>query len=315
MLGETVDRDRDSFRILAMDQSEMLPVYEGHMMPAFGDEPPCSYGCKYCFAHTKGFCQDADQLKPGSPAEADRQIRVTLERLGKWVHCLVSSRFHELFARDEQEGLAHVRRLAGYGKSVSLLTKAALSARTVDELNNRMKEQGNRLAVEVSFVSGRDRPDLEVHAPTVQARIDAARLLAAKDVPVGACISPVLPEEIVSTDELCALVEETRDVVGAYTVSRGFAYTDEIDERMGLSMLPGVSDHTTHNHTNPLVEAPTFSHWHLYSDPRTHELKKHIRRGGRPAFSRSTLAVNHLIRTAGGTVPEYLWQVWQREAA
>ncbi|KKW40772.1 MAG: hypothetical protein UY90_C0072G0005 [Candidatus Peregrinibacteria bacterium GW2011_GWA2_54_9] len=125
-----------------MDYSEMLPVYEGHMMPAFGDEPPCSYGCKYCFAHTKGFCQDADQLKPGSPAEADRQIRVTLERLGKWVHCLVSSRFHELFARGEQEGLAHVRRLAGYGKSVSLLTKAALSARTVDELaelNNRMK--------------------------------------------------------------------------------------------------------------------------------------------------------------------------------
>ena len=112
---------------------------------------------------------------------------------------------------------------------------------------------------------------------------------------VAACISPILPHQIVGTEELHELVDASFEHVDGYTVSTGFAYTDETDEHFGLSQLPDFQNYTTYNHVNPLVPKPTFTGWHMYSDPRTHALKKYMRTKKRPAFSRSTQLVKYLI--------------------
>ena len=147
-----------------MDCSEMFPVFDGHMMPIYGDEPhSCGFGCTYCLARTKGYEQDADQLNPGAPSEAERRIKSTIAGFGDAVRCISSSRFHELFARDQEEGIRHIQRISQFGLSVSLLTKAALTDKTLDELqeiDSHLQEQGRRLVTEISFATGRDRPDL-----------------------------------------------------------------------------------------------------------------------------------------------------------
>lgn len=281
-----------------MSESERLTAYEGFTMPIFGDEPPCNYGCKYCFAAEEGFRQDEPTIKPESLDHADRQLRATLGSSVPEVCTLVSSRFHELFAVDPQAGLEHVRRLAGYRKNVSVLTKTALDAETVDglqEVDKQLMENDNRLVIGVSFVSGEERPDLEVNAPTVQARIDTTNLLADRGMCAGVCIGPVFPQEIVPTEELHTLVERTHDHVDAYSVARRFYYTDEMARKLGFEPSADHESHTTHGHPFPLMEDPTFSGWHIYWDPRVDPFLEWIRQKGRGAFTCDLYAVDYLI--------------------
>lgn len=276
-------------------------------MPVFGNYPKCNFGCKYCFAGTEGFKQDAERCQPGSPEQVDRQLRATLESPSHRVHTIVSSRFHELFATDPQAGLDHVRKLAGYGRNVSVLTKAAPSPEIVDglaEVDRQLQEGGNRLVVDVSFVSGEERPDLEVNAPTVQARVDATKLLADRDMCVGVCVSPVLPPEIASTEEIQALVERTIGHIRAYSIASRFIYTDEMAQRLGFEPSVDHLSNTTHGHSFPLMEDPSFTGWHVYRDPRVESILEKIRERDRGAFQCSLHTANHLIRTADVTQPK-----------
>lgn len=279
--------------------TELLPVYHGRVMPNFDDEKSCGYGCTYCFATNREFYDDPLRPKSHSLAKVGELVKVTLESTGDKVDFVNSACSREVF-EDEQEGLNHVRTLARFGefkRNVSFPTKTALSDRAISELvalNEQLKQNGKKIAMQMSFVSGRERPELEKRTPPVQQRIDATRRITRAGMRVGAYIRPILPSSIVCTDEIFELVDQTEDHIDVYTIGAEFAFTDKIAARMNLPMdAPEIANHTKHNQSLPF--APSSPIWHIYNDPRAEEIMNSIRKRGKQAFSHAGDTLDFLV--------------------
>ncbi|PIR49189.1 hypothetical protein COU80_00365 [Candidatus Peregrinibacteria bacterium CG10_big_fil_rev_8_21_14_0_10_55_24] len=282
-----------------MVEEDQLSAYGGCIMPILGDEPSCPYECAYCFAQETGF----EQGKTAEEQERiDGRIRATLDAAGGAIRTIFSSRLHEIFARGVHRGLAHIRALARYGKNVSVLTKAALPPEAISELaaiDQELSAQGNHVVVEVSFTSGVERPDLEPCAPKTRDRIVSVEGMAQQGIPVGICISPVLPESIVPTQEIESLIERTMGAIRAYTVARRFVFTEAIAQRLGIDPAsPAIAPHTTHRRSLALAEQEKDTDWHVYADPRVRSIMQYIVHSGRRAFAQSRRTVEYLTKSA-----------------
>ncbi|MEO1128324.1 MAG: hypothetical protein AAFX05_01300 [Planctomycetota bacterium] len=144
----------------------------------------CPFGCTYCFA-------DFDQYS-GVPTLTDLD---TDPSLLDDVDVLYPACDTDLFAaRHWKEHLASACQL---GRVISVSTKAPLSERTIDfleECHAALMEQGAFLKVSVSM-STRDRiPELEPRTASYEARLHVMAQLTERSVPTSLVLKPLLAD-------------------------------------------------------------------------------------------------------------------------
>jgi len=281
-----------------VNEAEPVQLLEDKgVMVCFGDEPPCPFGCSYCFANTPEI-SDNVELGKVPEEEADRRLQSILSLRGDQISCLFGSRLHDLFGKKPMEGIPHVERLARYGLHVSLLTKAHLTPDVIDQLeqiDQRLeKDHGKRVTVEVSLVSGHDRFDLEPRAPSVDERIETLEELSRRMMCGAVCISPMLPSDMVSTEELHNLVDRTSEFSPAYTVGKGFFYPKRMLWEMGFQTSFDLHQNSFDSNYLPYDIGGEVNRWGMYKSPRAKPLADYIRRKGRKAFHYSSDTVNSL---------------------
>ena len=271
-----------------------LPVHDGRIMPNLDDETPCKFGCKYCFADRDFY---SDPVRPVSlpRSQVKSLVEATLE--AEDVSAIGTGCSREVF-QNQEEGLDHVRFLAGFGRNITIPTKASLSDQTIaalSEIDQQLRMKGNRIVIRMSFISGRERRDLETKTPDFDSRINTLSKLSQSGLSTGVIIRPILPPSFVATSEIQQLVDATKDFVTAYTVGAEFLFTDKIAEKMGLDIHSlEMEGHTTSNVS--LGFSPSQECWHRYVDPRESELMSFIKSQGRAAFKSSGETIDYLSK-------------------
>ncbi|MDV7390660.1 hypothetical protein RZS08_04865, partial [Arthrospira platensis SPKY1] len=87
---------------------------------------------------------------------------------------IYASRYHDLFCGETSVAITMLQKLAAYRCSISVLTKAAPDASTIDALvaiDRQLRQYRSRLIVEVSCTSGKDHDELEPGIPPIADRL------------------------------------------------------------------------------------------------------------------------------------------------
>jgi len=274
-----------------------VQILEGRgLMPLYGDEMACSFGCTYCFATTPEVSRNRRQQET-RVVDVDKRVQEMIGMYGQMLTCIFGTRLHDIFGKGPMQAMPRISQLACHGLHVSLLTKAALSEEEIDALEaidrNLRARTGKRVVVEFSLVSGEQRYDLEPHAPEVCARIDSMKALSRRGMCTAVCISPLLPSSLVSDAELFSLVDHTSDTVPAYTVGKGLFYPPHLARKLGLHDQE-AKGHSFNSNFLPFGIGGEVNQWGIYKSPRTDMLKAYILEQDRKAFSLSSDTVQYV---------------------
>jgi DNA repair photolyase len=179
----------------------------------------CPFRCRYCFANFKQY--------KSPPSLTD--LEANPESLLEGIDFIYPACDVDLFAlRNPLEILTSV---AGYGRSISVSTKAKLSEKIVSslaKLNERMLATGCFLKVSVSFSSKFSLRKIEPRTTSFKSRLNNLDMLTACSVPNSAIIKPVLPE--IQTSEYFSLVDSLVPVT--HNIVLGELYLDSANYRM-----------------------------------------------------------------------------------
>lgn len=268
-------------------QSKNINVYDRRAMISYDLGEACKYDCLYCY----------NQENP----EVDRfesldEIIKKLKSKSDYFDIISAGCEQELFLYPKG-ALEYVDAVSKLGKVVSIVTKAPLSRKTIKKLNlidKELKKKGNYLAMEVSFISGKERPEIENKTPTVERRIKNMVDLKNVGIYTVPFIRPILPDEIVSVEEIYPFIDKTKDLVDVYALG-DFYFNENIMEKMKLKNLGNDFFNNVEDDIN--VDFFKKNLWYKYVNfNKKSKICDYIKKYGKFVYDSSTEAILHFKR-------------------
>ena len=148
------------------------------------DSDPCPFGCTYCFAQF-------DQYVP--PTSLD-ELEANPERCTS-VDILYPACDSDLFARSDFDSI--LERVAKFGKSVSVSTKAQIGNRAVSalqELRSALASSSAVIKVGISISTKYSVSSIEPRTPGYDARLRSLARLRQEDIPSALILRPLLSD-------------------------------------------------------------------------------------------------------------------------
>lgn len=201
----------DSVSILSENDSPDVP-FRFSVNPYRG----CAHGCAYCYARTTheylGFGSGSDfERKIVVKQRASELLRVALERR-KWAgDCIMFSGNTDCYQPLEaQLGLTRqcLQVCLEYRNPVHVITKSSLVERDIELLQKLHEQAGISVTISVTFWDSDVARAIEPYAPTPARRIETIRRLAARNIPVGVNMAPLIPG--LSDRDLIPILEAAR---------------------------------------------------------------------------------------------------------
>lgn len=174
----------------------------------------CPLECTYCFVND----MTTNQQKNVAYL-TDKQMEL-LESLPDEVNLIMLGCDTEFF-QNKQQAISILRKVSGFGKDISMITKIPVAESLLNEIEEIYKEmsaKGNILSVSISIpcLSAEMNQKYEPGVPSPERRIETVKLIASKNIPTMLAIRPLLPD--VSEEELQEIVNLTKDhVLGYYS--------------------------------------------------------------------------------------------------
>lgn len=189
----------------------------------------CPLKCKHCFA-----CEIVDE------DEKEDEIQDVVDSLtGKRFDVVYVSHYKENFY-NPQKGIELCEEIyKKYKCDICVTTRCILTSDLllrVNELNDNMRENGNKLTFCIS-IPAYDSYNLfenDIIVPTPQQRIDFAGQLKNSGVTTIVTIRPMFPSLIVPNSEVCKIVDNCAGKVDAI-LTGGLYVSDNIIERLNIS--------------------------------------------------------------------------------
>ena len=204
-----------------------VSVAHVQFVSASPEEPAeCRNGCVYCYSpyvSPVNRFQSIDHMMQALKHNKDRY-----DMIGQGCE-------QEMFT-NQARAVEMMKMWASLGKIILFSTKENLTDETIEALVNidtALRQHGSYLFAQSSFVSGRERKDLEPRAPSVYERIDTLKRLSAAGIYASAFIKPLLPESIVPIDDIFELVDRTAEFTDCYVVG-AFYFEQHLLRKMNL---------------------------------------------------------------------------------
>lgn len=185
------------------------------------DDQPCPFGCTYCFRDFSQYRAPLTLLD----VEADSRL---LER----VEVVYPACDVDLFARSD--AIDVLQRVAKLGVSISVSTKASLSARRVDEVRpiaEALATKGALLKISVSITTKHAVSKFEPRVPSYEARVQTLRNLARAGIASALVMRPLLVD--VPRGEYQEILKEAGPITGAALIGDEWLDANEDKRRLG----------------------------------------------------------------------------------
>lgn len=210
---------RDESRsLISRNDSPDIP-FEHTLNPYRG----CEHGCIYCYARPYheylGFSAGLDfETKIVVKADAPELLRQELGKASWHGAPLGLSGVTDCYQPIERR-LQLTRRclevMVECRQPVGVVTKSALVARDADLFADLARHQAAEVSVTVTTLDEGLRRALEPRAATSEARLDAVARIAARGVPVGVLVSPVIPG--LTDHEIPRILRRAREAGATYS--------------------------------------------------------------------------------------------------
>ena len=164
-------------------RSESVPPPLSRMLLSI-DGQPCPFGCTYCFANFSQY------VAPRTLGEIEAQ-----PTLAESVDVLYPACDVDLLARPDLDDV--LRRVARFGKSVSISTKASVGTRALRSLQwlqGELAVQGSVLKVSVSVSTKFRFLEVEPRTPGYESRVRSLRALKDAGIPNSLVFRPLLAD-------------------------------------------------------------------------------------------------------------------------
>ena len=270
-----------------MNNASDIILHDKRIMASLDIGDSCAYKCKYCL---NGDCDFIPRFKTIAGA-------VSAIKSCKDEYFIISPGCEQDIFNNGEMAIKYLSQLARFGKILAVATKSRLTDTTINQLasiDQKLKKSGVYLAVEISFASGRTRRDIEPYSPSIKDRVDTLKGLRQNGIIVIPFIRPILPQQLVSDDELLSIVDITCEYADVYAIG-DFYYTEKIVRLLDLN--DEAFDERENSTTIP--SSPFWDDrkkWFKYeSKHRKRILKEYIQSKNKAIYDSSSGAILHYL--------------------